>query len=1247
MRSRIMVVGTDVGQRAYLARLLNADGYRVEIAESVSHASRIGFDGIALAILAEAPERVRDGWVQELQAAVGRVLLVGAPGADPDETGLLARVAVALAPAAAPEVMEPVLQFGEYCLDLGGHSLMDQAGKEVVLTHGEFALLRVFVQRPGRVLSRDQLLQLLAGRDAEAYDRSIDMQIVRLRRKIEPDPKRPALIVTIPNSGYKFAAQVQQAEPAGLPEPAASRSATPVGHAERRYVTALAAEAVPIDGRDLSDDPEGLRALIDPYRRYVAAVVAKYGGVMAECRLREALAYFGYPVAQEHAAECALHAAVALAEQVAEGEVALPVGLAIRIGVASGFVVADPGGELLGETPAEAARLQDLAEPGQVITGASTRRLAGDLFAYRDLGPVAIKGITGGMPAWQVLGPSALVSRSEALHATSVTPLVGRDEELGALRRAWQLTRSGEGRVVLVSGEPGIGKSRLLAALEESLAGEPHTKMRYFCSPLHQDSALYPIAARWEQEAGLARRDSPAARLRKLEAVVAPAQMPPEDVALIASLLAIPTDGRYRQLDLTPQRHKERTFDALLRRLEKATRNSPVLMLFEDGQWADPSSLEFLDRLIDRLADLPVMLVISFRAGFAAPWIGRAGTSLIALSRLNRRHSEALAALVTGERMVGRDLLERIVAQTDGVPLFIEELTKAVLETAADPGSAVRPLAVPGTLQDSLMARLDHLPAARQVAQIAAVIGREFPHALLAATELLTAAQLVQGLEELTGSGLASRRGEPPDAVYTFNHALTRDVAYATLVKSRRQTCHQRVATALRGFGRATEPELLAYHFEEAGEIGLALSYWAAAGDVAEQHGANQEAVAHYQSARRLTERTELSAADRARTPDVLMKLGNAQVQMDGYHSEPVSQLYAQARTVALALGQEDEAAEAGIRMAPFLFGTCRHREVMEIGDTILNRSHDRLRPETRVHVLVMMAGATCHSGDFERSLAFAGKAIELDDEVNCTHKAPWAAADPAIAARDYGAMVSRLTGEFERSLAVSEQSMAIAMDRGHMFSIAWACVSRIFALGGVGRYAEAAACADRAIEICERFGFDARIGNVLLHRGPVLFEGGDEERGLADLQRGIALWRKTSGNFMLARNMMMLADYQLRANQLAEARTSLADAERLAETTEEKDHLAEIIRLRGRIWQREGHYDNARHCFQRAIARSRDQRARLFELHAARDLVRLSAEAGGAATAVKELHTILDWFSPRLDVPVLTECRTLLAEVA
>jgi len=366
-------------------------------------------------------------------------------------------------------------------------------------------------------------------------------------------------------------------------------------------------------------------------------------------------------------------------------------------------------------------------------------------------------------------------------------------------------------------------------------------------------------------------------------------------------------------------------------------------------------------------------------------------------------------------------------------------------------------------------------------------------------------------------------------------------------------------------------------------------------------------------------------------------------MQTLGYHSEQVFQLYQEARDAALALDQQDEAAVADMQTSSFLFGSCRHNDVLEIGRNILRGQPNRLRPETLVQLWVMMGSASCHIGDFQQSLALSERAIELDDQINCTHRAPWGGADPAIVARDLVEMASRPLGHLDRSFSASEQCMAIALNRGHPFSIVWASLARIVALASFGLYAEAVACANHAIAICDKHGFNSRIGSVLFHRGPLLFELGDEKQGLADLEREVTQWREKSGIFLLARNLARLAEYQLRANQREQADANLREAEHLVETTEEKDHLAEIIRLRGRIWQAEGHYEQAKLSFKRAIARSREQGARLFELNAARDLAKLAAEAGDTTEALENLRSIVNWFPATLDVPVLAECRALL----
>lgn len=460
--------------------------------------------------------------------------------------------------------------------------------------------------------------------------------------------------------------------------------------AERRQLTVMFADLVGSTALAARLDPEDMREVIGTYHRRIAETVGRLGGFVAKYLGDGVLVYFGWPQADEADAERAVRAALATLEAV--GQIA-PAGerLAARIGIASGLaVVGDLLGAgsareqaVIGETPNLAARLQALADPGGALIDAETRRRIGGLFECRELGAVHLKGLPGPVCAWQVLREAVVQSRFEAMHAAALTPLVGRDDELDLLLRRWRQAKGGEGQVVLIAGEPGIGKSRLIAVLEERVAQEAHLKLKYFCSPHHRESALQPVIARWRNEVGFVDGEPADARLDKLEALLRPLAATPDELALVAEMLGVPGGERHPPLALSPEQKKEQTFGALLRILEERARRSPVLMLFEDVHWADPSSLELLDRLIMRLASLPVLVVISFRLEFQAPWVGLAGVTLIALGRLSPRQAATLASQVV---VVGKALpagmLERIVAQADGVPLFIEELTKAVLEGA-------------------------------------------------------------------------------------------------------------------------------------------------------------------------------------------------------------------------------------------------------------------------------------------------------------------------------------------------------------------------------------------------------------------------------------------------------------------------------------------------------------------------------------------------------------------------------------
>ena len=549
-------------------------------------------------------------------------------------------------------------------------------------------------------------------------------------------------------------------------------------------------------------DPEDLREVIGAYHRCVAKVIGRGGGFVAKYMGDGVLAYFGYPRADEHDAERAVRAGLELVEKVAGLDTVAAAPLQVRIGIATGLVVvgdligqgASQEQAVVGETPNLAARLH-LAEPGTVVIAPSTRRLTGGLFEYEDLGAVELKGLGTPVMAARVVRGSAAESRFEALHGRDLTPLVGRDEELALLQRRWQQAKAGEGRVVVLIGEPGIGKSRLAQAMLAEPAGEPHTRLRYFCSPHHQASALHPFITQLEDAAGFSREDMPEARLAKLEALLARSNAGAEETGFIAERMSIPTGDKYRLPDLTPQRRKEKTFEALLAQMARLAARQPVLMLFEDAHWIDPTSLELLTLTVARASQLPLLLLITARPEFTPPWPAEAHVTTLPLARLGRREGMTLVERSAGGKALPAEILEQILARTDGVPLFLEELTKTIIESgllreedghyALD--GALPPLAIPTTLHDSLMARLDRLAPVREVAQIGAAIGREFSYPLLSAVAHQPDDRLKEALDRLVRAELVFGRGEAPEAVYTFKHALVQEAAYASLLRERRR----------------------------------------------------------------------------------------------------------------------------------------------------------------------------------------------------------------------------------------------------------------------------------------------------------------------------------------------------------------------------------------------------------------------------------------------------------------------------
>jgi class 3 adenylate cyclase len=548
-------------------------------------------------------------------------------------------------------------------------------------------------------------------------------------------------------------------------------SVAPEERAERRQVTVMFSDLVGSTALSSRMDPEDLREVISAYQKSVAETVQRFGGFVAKYMGDGVLIYFGYPQAHEDDADRAVRAGLEVIAAVSA--LKAPVPLQTRVGIATGMVVVGDligSGEaqergIVGETPNLAARLQGIAEPNMVVIADGTRQLIGDLFELQYLGAKDLKGIAGPVRGWVALRPGSAEGRFEALHGSGLTALVGREEELELLLRRWSKAKSGEGQVVLLSGEAGIGKSRLTAALLERLSGEPHTQLRYFCSQQHTDSALYPIISQMERAAGLAHNDTPQAKLDRLDAVLAPIATSTQDAALLAEMLSVPNDGRYPALDLTPEQRRQRTLETLTAQLAGLAKKRPALMICEDAHWIDPTSLEVFGQTVEQIKTLRALLIVTFRPEFNAPWAGRSHVTSLALNRLGERETAAIIARLVGNKELPANVMAQIVERTDGIPLFVEEMTKAVLEAEGE-GEARRTvgavpspvLAVPASLHASLMARLDRLGPAKEVAQIGAAIGREFSHPFLAAVVRKPEAVLGSALDRLIAAGLLFRQ---------------------------------------------------------------------------------------------------------------------------------------------------------------------------------------------------------------------------------------------------------------------------------------------------------------------------------------------------------------------------------------------------------------------------------------------------------------------------------------------------------
>ena len=1043
------------------------------------------------------------------------------------------------------------------------------------------------------------------------------------------------------------------------------RSDGKASEAERRQLTVMFADLVGSTALSTRLDPEDLRSVIGAYHKCVADTVAQFDGFVAKYMGDGVLAYFGYPQAHENDAERAVRAGLAFVGAVGKLGDGAGMALRARVGIATGLVVV---GELcgegtvqehqvIGESPNLAARLQALAEPNAVVIDGNTRCLLGELFEYRALGSVPIKGFGAPVPVWQVTGASAVDSRFEALRATR-TPLVGREEEIELLVRRWQHATDGEGCVVLIAGEPGIGKSRISQTVVERLSSESCTPLRLFCSPHHRNSALYPIINELERAAGFRRNDTDRQRLDKLELVLAPATNDlSEAVPLIADLLSVPTGDRYPELNLTPQKRKEKTLRALLERVEVLAANQPALMVFEDVHWIDPTSLELLDLIIDRVPTLRVLLVVTFRPEFTSPSIGRPNVTLLSLSRLPPRQRAEMITCVTGGRGLPREVADQIVERSDGVPLFIEEMTKAVVESGVLTESGDRytltgpvpPLAIPTTLQGSLLARLDRLAPTREVAQIAAALGRKFSHELISAVASLSHQQMDDALARLVSAELIFRRGIPPDAEYTFKHALVQEAAYSTLLRGQRQQLHARIAATLEErFPEIvmSQPELLAQHCAEGDMTEKAIAYCLAAGEQALARSAVVEAVARLRKG--LTLLTSLP--DNARRwryeLDLQITLGRALIATRGQGARAVGEAYARARQLC-------EQLEGPAQLLPVLFGQWVH--CLLRGELISARrsAAELLQLGTsRADASVKFVARRCsgvtdlYLGEFTAARADLEQGLALFDPAQRSVYAALEAYDAHVAMLSYLSRTLVSLGYLDQARVRRDAALAEAAKLGHAFTLAHAL---FLACLDAWSFKSEHALVRHAEELA---ALSAEHDFALFSAGASLFRGwcivalrpGQQETALLD--EALAAWRATGSMLLVPFFLLLLADASGKAGQREEGLRRLDEVARLVETTQELWIESEMHRVRGELLAASGNRAAAEEAFCRAVDVARRQSAKLWEMRAATSLARLRCDQGRRTEARDLLAPMYGWFTEGFDTPDLKEAKALLEQL-
>jgi class 3 adenylate cyclase/predicted ATPase len=1128
-----------------------------------------------------------------------------------------------------------------------------------------FGEIREFLQRQGRVSYRALKLRFDLNDEALA---AVKDEFIYAQRVAQDEDDRVLVWTGAPGTTPESAHQPTVSHLHG------SGTAARPSEGERRQLTVLFCDLVDSTALASQLDPEEWREVVRAYQETCAKVIARFEGHIAQYLGDGLLVYFGYPLAHEDDAARAARTGLGIIEAIRQLNIRLApehgVHLAVRLGIHTGLVVVGDVGDgarheqlALGETPNLAARLQGLAAPNTLVISAAAVPLLGGFFAYQSLGTPPLKGHAQPLEVYQVLYERMARSRLEAAGQTGLTPLVGRDHEIALLLERWAQVKGGIGQLVLLSGEAGIGKSRIVQVLTEHVAREPQAWLTPCqCSPYHRNTAFYPLIELLERMVlRFEREESAQQKLRKLEGLVVQYGLPlAESVPLLAALLSVPLNPDYAPLNMAPEQQKQKTMQALQTILLSIAAQQPVLFVMEDLHWVDPSTLEFLTLVVDQDASVRILTLFTFRPDFSPPWTGRSHLTQVTLPRLSPHQAAELAGRVAHGKVLPSAVVEQVVAKTDGVPLFVEELTKMVLESGLlqerergyELSGPLPPLAIPATLHDSLMARLDRLATVKAQAQLGATLGREFSYELLRAVAPWDEGILQRGLDLLVEAEFLYTQGRPPQATYRFKHALIQDAAYQSLLRSTRQQYHQRIAQVVETrFPEIyeTQPELLAHHYTEAGLNAQAVPHWQRAGQRAIERSAHVEAIAHLTKGLDLLGRLPDTPERAQQELSCQLSLGASLLATKGHPAPELEHVYARARRLCQQMGETPQLLGALQGLFAFYLAKAEFKSTRELGEEILAREPATNPDHFRLVAYRVLAATDFYRGEFVAARGQLERGIALYDRDRHGSLAFQYGQDVGIYYRVYSAWTLWLLGHVDQALQSVDEGLALARGLSHPFSLA-VTLGHAAVLHHFRReWHLAKERAEEAIGLCtdQGFPFYLAMGNIV--QGCARVSQVRDEAGLLQAHDGLRAWRQTGAVILVPTFLSLIAEAHGFVGQPDLGFAALADALALADTSGECWWSAELYRLRGDLLlqQAGADMDDAEASFRRALEIARGQEARSLELRAAMSLSRLWQRQGKRAEARQMVADVRDWFTEGLNTRDLLDANTLLEKLS